>query len=44
LFDFILIYFIFLKGTDTDYAALKAHPFFKGIDWGNIFNQKPPER
>ncbi|CAN1747624.1 3-phosphoinositide-dependent protein kinase 1 [Linum perenne] len=25
------------------YAALKMHPFFKGIDWDNLRSQTPPE-
>lgn len=25
------------------YAALKMHPFFKGIDWDNIRAQTPPK-
>ncbi|CAN1238741.1 3-phosphoinositide-dependent protein kinase 2 [Linum grandiflorum] len=25
------------------YAALKLHPFFKGVDWNNLRSQAPPE-
>jgi len=25
------------------YAILKAHPFFKGIDWDNLRAQVPPK-
>lgn len=25
------------------YAALKMHPFFKGVDWKNVRGQTPPK-
>ena len=25
------------------YAALKMHPFFKGIDWENLRERSPPK-
>ena len=30
------------KGTEYDINHLKAHPFFKGIDWDNLHNMTPP--
>ncbi|XP_043724496.1 3-phosphoinositide-dependent protein kinase 2-like isoform X1 [Telopea speciosissima] len=31
-------------GAGSDgYAALKMHPFFRGIDWENLRNQTPPK-
>jgi 3-phosphoinositide dependent protein kinase-1 len=30
------------KGSENDFEALKSHPFFEGIDWANLFNQKAP--
>ena len=29
-------------GTEYDIAHLKAHPFFKGIDWNNLYKLIPP--
>lgn len=26
----------------TDFAHLKAHPFFEGIDWATLHTRKPP--
>eukprot|EP01016_Furgasonia_blochmanni_P055827 TRINITY_DN9404_c0_g1_i7.p1 TRINITY_DN9404_c0_g1~~TRINITY_DN9404_c0_g1_i7.p1 ORF type:complete len:557 (-),score=52.58 TRINITY_DN9404_c0_g1_i7:651-2321(-) len=30
------------RGTANDYAALKRHPFFAGIDFENIHNERAP--
>ena len=30
------------KGTEYDINHLKAHPFFKGIDWNNLHKITPP--
>ncbi|KAI3981341.1 hypothetical protein MKX01_001786 [Papaver californicum] len=30
-------------GGPDGYASLKAHPFFKGVDWENIRRQSPPK-
>jgi serine/threonine protein kinase len=30
------------KGSENDFEALKAHPFFEGIDWENLPNINPP--
>ena len=32
------------EGSDKDYKTLKSHPFFDGVNWDNIFNEKAPER
>ena len=32
------------KGSKNDISALKEHPFFKGIDWENIYEQHSPAR
>jgi 3-phosphoinositide dependent protein kinase-1 len=29
-------------GANGTYDALKAHPFFTGIDWQNLYTTKPP--
>ncbi len=30
------------EGSENDFRALKAHPFFKGIDFDNLANIEPP--
>ena len=38
-----------MPGSDNDYAALKAHPFFKGLDFSSLnqltvpLDKKQPE-
>ena len=31
-----------LPGFDNDMDALKAHPFFNGLDFSKVFLMKPP--
>lgn len=31
-----------LKGSDNDFRAIKAHPFFSGIDFNNLDKQRVP--
>jgi 3-phosphoinositide dependent protein kinase-1 len=26
-----------IPGSNNDFLALKSHPFFKGIEWENLF-------
>lgn len=42
-FAFLLINLHFFRsGEPNDYDALKAHPFFAGINFENLMNTKPP--